>query len=721
MDVDIPEGQGQQLTPELLCAAANIGSLMAAISASTVTCELHEHCDGSCSGNGPVEFQPLQVGHHPYRATVKDRIVFDLPLVQHNPTQIPSEDFQYTPIDSASGEIRVLRLHEAVFRSDAVVADLVTINIRDANRPHFGALSYHWGEPVFDQAIVCNGKRLNINASLHACLKRHRSDWLEKPEFLWVDAISINQRDAKELNQQLLLMGDIYRGAQTVFVDFGDAPREWYVGYDLMLRVRVIRKMLNEKVKELVDEELQERVGLPPFSHVSWHNFGVIFTSSWLQRTWTIQEVVLAKNIRCRYGLFNFEWEAMISMSHLMGLQSRQIMRNLLYHQMVGLLNLDRIMRIRLEFQAGRLPPLQLLWRTRDCEVSNPRDKVVGLLGMLLPTLTKAKFEPDYTWPTEELFYHFAKYILRNCNFPDRAALLSFAGLSLRRKPQQDIPEVETALPSWVPDWLGHNSTKAAVFSIIREKPFKASKGTLPIMYALGEYGTDECFITQIGYSLGKITSLGKTEEEVRTGGSKETTIGSSQATKELPTVQDTNSDALRSTDLIWLQWYKDAAQVFQVAVSEEKLGRYEDPKSAFAITLLAGDDYKGDNATPTTNPIDDPSLSLAAVVADISSHHPRLEFGKADPDSLYKNQAFVACRGRRIAVTEQGYIGLVPACSQVGDEVYLLGGVSVPFVLRKKNGNKFVLVGDSYVHGVMEGEVAEMISTNDWAPIFIY
>jgi hypothetical protein len=101
--------------------AANLASQMAAISASTVTCELHEHCDGSCSGNGPVEFQPLQVGHHPYRATVPDRPLYDLPLVQDNPTQIPSEDFQYTPINSASGEIRVLRLHEAVFRSDAVV------------------------------------------------------------------------------------------------------------------------------------------------------------------------------------------------------------------------------------------------------------------------------------------------------------------------------------------------------------------------------------------------------------------------------------------------------------------------------------------------------------------------------------------------------------------------------------------------------------------------
>jgi len=65
--------------------------------------------------------------------------------------------------------------------------------------------------------------------------------------------------------------------------------------------------MLNDQVEDLVDEGLQERVGLPPFSHVSWHNFRAIFMSPWLERTWTIQEVVLAKEIRCRYGRFNFD------------------------------------------------------------------------------------------------------------------------------------------------------------------------------------------------------------------------------------------------------------------------------------------------------------------------------------------------------------------------------------------------------------------------------
>lgn len=191
--------------------------------------------------------------------------------------------------------------------------------------------------------------------------------------------------------------------------------------------------------------------------------------------------------------------------------------------------------------------------------------------------------------------------------------------------------------------------------------------------------------------------------------------------TSEPSTAENTTVAEMRALDLEWLQWHNDAAQVFQAAVDEGKLDRYNDTRSAFAITLLAGDDYKGDNATPTTEPIENPSLSLEAVVADTSSPHPRLQPWTAGPDSLYKKQVTVACRDRRLAVMDQGYVGLVPGCSQVGDGVYLLGGVTVPFVLRQKNQKKFVLVGDSYIYGVMEGELAETLTWDDYTPVLIY
>jgi hypothetical protein len=67
------------------------------------------------------------------------------------------------------------------------------------------------------------------------------------------------------------------------------------------------------------------------------------------------------------------------------------------------------------------------------------------------------------------------------------------------------------------------------------------------------------------------------------------------------------------------------------------------------------------------------------------------------------------ASTGRRICITEKGYIGLVPPYSQEGDTVAIVFRAQLPFVLREVNrGNgsrRLQLVGEYYVHGAMDGE----------------
>jgi len=95
--------------------------------------------------------------------------------------------------------------------------------------------------------------------------------------------------------------------------------------------------------------------------------------------------------------------------------------------------------------------------------------------------------------------------------------------------------------------------------------------GTLPLMYPLREYGTDSCFITQISYSLGKIISLTKTEEEMSTDYSTGATVNRQPTTNDPTTVEDTNVDAVRSLELKWLQWHNDAVQVLEAAMSGDR------------------------------------------------------------------------------------------------------------------------------------------------------
>ena len=72
-----------------------------------------------------------------------------------------------------------------------------------------------------------------------------------------------------------------------------------------------------------------------------------------------------------------------------------------------------------------------------------------------------------------------------------------------------------------------------------------------------------------------------------------------------------------------------------------------------------------------------------------------------------------LACKGRRFFTTSTGYMGLAPDIAQVEDKICLISGCCTPFVIRA-DGPNFCLVGECYVHGVMDGELMSDITFED-------
>ena len=62
---------------------------------------------------------------------------------------------------------------------------------------------------------------------------------------------------------------------------------------------------------------------------------------------------------------------------------------------------------------------------------------------------------------------------------------------------------------------------------------------------------------------------------------------------------------------------------------------------------------------------------------------------------------------GRRFFVTTKGRIGLGPRGMQSVDKICIFLGGGIQFVVRE-NGNYWVLVGEVYVNGLMDGEAME-------------
>lgn len=59
---------------------------------------------------------------------------------------------------------------------------------------------------------------------------------------------------------------------------------------------------------------------------------------------------------------------------------------------------------------------------------------------------------------------------------------------------------------------------------------------------------------------------------------------------------------------------------------------------------------------------------------------------------------------GYRFFLSRKLFMGLGPEDLAAGDEIHVLSGASVPFVLRKK-GENYRLIGEAYVHGLMYGQ----------------
>lgn len=70
------------------------------------------------------------------------------------------------------------------------------------------------------------------------------------------------------------------------------------------------------------------------------------------------------------------------------------------------------------------------------------------------------------------------------------------------------------------------------------------------------------------------------------------------------------------------------------------------------------------------------------------------------------------SCTFRRAIVTESGHVGLGPMAVMPGDVVCILRDAVMPMVLRPVDGaNSFKVVEESYIHGIMFGEVGKDIA----------
>jgi hypothetical protein len=102
--------------------------------------------------------------------------------------------------------------------------------------------------------------------------------------------------------------------------------------------------------------------------------------------------------------------------------------------------------------------------------------------------------------------------------------------------------------------------------------------------------------------------------------------------------------------------------------------------------------------------------LEIYAQVLEAStSSTDYLEWSQAF--AQFRNESNVAFGRRRLMRIDCGLLGLGPTHMCEGDQVWVLTGANTPVVLRALDNGHHQFLGAAYVHGIMHGEVTDLLS----------
>jgi hypothetical protein len=172
--------------------------------------------------------------------------------------------FKYSPLDHQVRSIRLVRLRPEKTPEGRIQCELRHASIDDT----YVCLSYVWGESDQGQWITINEMPFWVGQNLFDFLQSARRKRRFRTQWLWIDALSIDQTTVAERNHQVQQMGQIYAGAKGVI--------SW-LGY----KKRIANFLLH--------------VAQGGFDPEGYSNF---CNSKYWDRAWITQEVVLARRIK---------------------------------------------------------------------------------------------------------------------------------------------------------------------------------------------------------------------------------------------------------------------------------------------------------------------------------------------------------------------------------------------------------------------------------------
>jgi hypothetical protein len=349
------------------------------------------------------------------------------------------QTYIYRPVNKES-EIRILQLQPAHDFNAPLVATIQHYDLRErienaeeesqedwvdyilsqelaeSQWTTYEAISYAWGSDTPSATIEISdpvsSTVLAMRPNVDTMLRHLRYE--KKERRLWIDALCINQEDAKEKERQVQFMGKIYEEADSVIVWLGPTSGGL------------------ERVDALL-EKMGHSSQLQSTDHVTGMDKMLerLLSRPWFRRRWIVQEVLLAKQATLLCGTHSID--LMSFTTCLWRITHRTRLRKP-FADIVG--KLCAISRFRTSFfYKGRPAILGLLFVFHEAMCSDDRDRIYALDG-----ITPWKVPVSYLETVEATYLRYATMHIDYEN----VALLNCSGA---------FPCTTRGLPSWVPDW----------------------------------------------------------------------------------------------------------------------------------------------------------------------------------------------------------------------------------------------------------------------------
>lgn len=587
----------------------------------------------------------------------------------------------YSLLNPESRQIRLLTLLCSPQDDQPIHCNITISDLDDV--PKYEALSYVWGNVVTTAPIYIGPLRQQFNATTNLERALSHLRYPDQDRILWVDAICINQEDDDEKSRQVRMMRMIYEGAACVVAWLGpETPvsKTAIHTLELLANDRNLHwtKGRSNRNGESIDTE--QSLGLR-----AWFQ-----ECEWWRRIWTLQEYVSAKKLVFVNGRFSIARSTMTALADHRILHSnccpataddfsttdgQDTTTNRIFNEIIRAEDLSS------ERKSHSYIAIAAFFRQR--RATRPEDKVFGLVGLF------KDFDDSiiaYGRTAAQVYEQSAQAIIRTTGSLD---ILSHVFHPNSRQLLQ---------PSWVPNWAAHIPPTVTHILSARQDIFRLYRASGDQKCSMISCNGDQMAINGVLWDT--ITCVGEARDDV----------------------------FRRSNAIIFNDWHKMSVDGLQKQdyVSGGTL------ENAFWRSLCM-------DVTHSLVLIDrDPGFQFDPTRAQDSVHKVyEMWWGlvqrnrKCDHEEgaqsqnplqvteevvLFDQEVSNSTTCRTFFISEKGYIGLAPAIAVPGDKIAVLFGGKVPYIIRREESEErlstWTYIGDSYVHGIMDGEVIKYLES---------